>query len=123
MQFLLNIWFQSIGIPVILILTAQGFFMLGKHGTKYTANDFSGLPYSLGTTSIAINAVLALNDHTETTDVERFYIAIVLLIFAMLAISIIQRLVVRKYLRIVNIVATIFSVFLMAATFALWRSS
>lgn len=120
MGILSNEWVQSIVIPIFLILAAQLLYILSKRSSKITANDFSSLPYALGTSSIAINAALAIGKHTLPNDIARFYACLVLLILAMIAIAMLQRFV-RQNLWIVNGLTTAFSMFLMAVVFALWR--
>lgn len=121
MAIISNEWFQTVGIPLILTFVAQGLYLLGKHSAKITISDFSSLPYSLGASSLAINAALALPRVGEQNSISLFMSLSVLIILALIVIAVSQRFISRRYPLIVNILASALSLFIMAATFQLWR--
>lgn len=118
MELLSDRAFQYIGIPLIMAAIAQGFHVLGKR-SKIEATDFSGLPYSLGIASLAINAAFVIAS-TSDQEINVFYYWSFVLILGMVSISILQRFLPFRTL-ITNILCILIGIGAVSATFFIWR--
>ena len=86
-EVLLNKWFQVVGVPLFMAFIGQALLLLGKR-SQISAVDFASLPYSLGISSLAINAAFAIS---KPQSINLFATWTVVLIFAMSAMALVHK--------------------------------
>lgn len=113
MNILSNKFFQIIVIPIIVISITQVFALLAKEQSKLKLDDFVRLPYSLGSSAVAINFAFGISNPSK---IVPFYGWTLIIILFLGLIAFFQRYL-NAYPRLVCFLGSAFGFALLSFTY------
>jgi hypothetical protein len=117
MNILSNKFFQVIAIPIIIILFSQLMALLAKKQNDIKLDDFMQLPYSLGSSAVAINFAFGISNPSKIAPF--FGWALIIVVFMGL-IAFLQRYI-KAYPILVCIFGSALGFALLSFTYLIWR--